>query len=225
MTKDKYLNFSIDYFKEKISFSELMDRFDKKICLDVEQIPLPKNERVMFITNHPDIKNDFFIPAELIAECKGGNTFNFPFFHFPFLRQMMFYKAMNGRKFKTLAYNIGWTVSMQEMWHLLINPYGCGRTQEIICKMKEEDDCSLVIFPEGGVRNLDIFRTGFFHIACEFNIRHLVLGIFNPVALTLENKNSLRIVSIENMSGLIDSVNDFVFKQRQKLKEALEKVS
>ena len=219
MKREEYLKYSKDYFHGDLSFFELTEKLNKKLYLNVERIPLPVNERIMLIANHPDADQDLYIPSEDIAGCKGGNKYNFSSFWFPAIRQIMLYKAMQ-RRFFTIAHDIGWKDSMQEMRHLLINSKEGGRTQEIISCMKK-DQSSLVIFPEGGVRNLDIFRTGFFYIACELKIRYLVVGIFSPITLSLRGKNVFQVISIEDMSVLINSVVSFVDKQREKIKKAL----
>lgn len=219
MKREAYLDLSVDYFKGQISFKELCVLLEAETISNVESIKLPEKERVMLISNHPGSEKELDIPTENIAGYKGGNTFNFPTFWFPAIRQAILRKVLK-RRFFTIAYDIGWSEAMQEMNHLLIKKEEGGRTQEIISKM-ERDSSSIVIFPEGGVRNLEIFKTGFFHIACSLNIKHLVVGVFRPVNITLRKENSFQILEIIDMSNLIKSVSTFVYNQQKKIKEAL----
>ena len=218
METEHYARVSIDYFHGNITIEQLMDKLERSIDIEVDVVSLPQNERIMFIVNHPAAQEEMHLPAELIAGCKGGNTKNFPSFWFPAVRQLMIKKALQRRAF-TLAFNIGWSVAMQELGHLLIRTNGNGRCQEIISLM-QGDDSSLVIFPEGGVRDLQIFRTGFFYIACELGIRYLVVGAFSPI-LSLSGKNTLRVIHVEDMTRLINPVMQFVDAQRERIKEAV----
>ena len=84
--------------------------------------------------------------------------------------------------------------------------------------MQRDKDCSLVIFPEGGVRNLEIFHTGFFYIACALQIRYLVVGAFSSL-LSLEGSNELKIIHIEDMDPLIHPVKNFVDAQKNRIME------
>jgi hypothetical protein len=220
MDRSEYLKLSLNYFNGQISADELMDELGKGIDFEVDELSLLPDERVMLIANHPRAEEDLSLPAEYIAGLKGGNTKNFPSHWFPAVRQMMLRKVLQ-RRFFTLAFNIGWSVAMQEMGHLLISSNGKGRCQEIISLMKG-DQSSLVIFPEGGVRDLQIFRTGFFHIACELEIRQLVVCAFSPI-LSLKEKNTLRIIHVEDMSRFIDPVIQFVDAQRERIEEVVRK--
>jgi len=219
LKREDYLEISIDYLRGKSSFNDLCKKLEEEVVLNVEPINLSEDKRVMLISNHPNVSREMDIPAEKIAGCKGGNTFNFPTFWFPILRQLMLKKIMK-RRFFTIAHDIGWADSMQELSHLLVSAEEGGRTQEIIFKM-EKDDSSIVIFPEGGVRDLKIFRTGFFHIACSLKIEYLIVGVFCPTKLSLNGENSFRIIDVIDMSELINSVSIFVNYQQVKIKNAL----
>ncbi len=221
MNREEYLKLSLDYFQGHVSVDQLMIELERAVPSEVDRLSLPTNERVMLIVNHPDAEEALHLPAEQIAGLKGGNTKNFPSHWFPAIRQMMLRKVLQ-RRFFTLAFNIGWSVAMQEMGHLLIRSNGKGRCQEIISLMKN-DQSSLVIFPEGGVRDLQIFRTGFFYIACELEIRHLVVCAFSPTTLSLERQNMLRVIHIEDMSRFIDPVIQFVDAQRERIEEVVRK--
>ena len=161
MTPERYQKLTLDYFQGKIDASKLADLLVGEVPMTVGDMGVASGERVMFISNHPRLESQTHIPAELIAGLKGGNSRNFPSFWFPALRQAMIRRVMGDRRFLTVAFDIGWPVAMQELWHLLIRPSGNGRAQKIIERMKEEN-ASLVVFPEGGVRDLQVFRTGFF---------------------------------------------------------------
>ena len=216
--REKYVELSLEYFKGDTTLEELIAELKKFIIITVDKINIPTSERVLLISNHPTANSNLSLPAECIAGLKGGNTNNFPDFWFPVVRQMMLRQALQ-RRFFTLAHKIGWPVAMQEMWHLLIQPTGNGRCKEIISQM-EDDASSLVIFPEGGVRNLEIFRTGFFYIACELRIKYLVVGAFSQI-LSLEKENVFKVLHIEDMSRFIDPVNQFVQSQKRILKNGI----
>ncbi len=218
MNREEYLKLSLSYFQGRVSVEQLMDGLEQAVPFKVDELSIPANERVMLIVNHPKAGEELSLPAEQIAGLKGGNTKNFPSHWFPAVRQMMLRKVLQ-RRFFTLAFNIGWSVAMQEMGHLLIRSNGKGRCQEIISLMRN-DQSSLVIFPEGGVRDLQIFRTGFFYIACELGIRHLVVCAFSPT-LSLERQNMLRVIHIEDMSRFIDPVINFVDAQRERIEGAI----
>ena len=89
--------------------------------------------------------------------------------------------------------------------------------------MEKEKDCSLVIFPEGGVRNLEIFHTGFFYIACALDIKYLVVGTFTPL-LSLEEKNEFKIIYTENIDELTHSVKKFVDTQKHRMQKSVSKI-
>lgn len=221
MSREEYLKLSLGYFQGHLSVEELLCGLEQSVPFEVDELSLPNDERVMLIVNHPKADEALSLPAEQIAGLKGGNTKNFPSHWFPAVRQMMLQKVLQ-RRFFTLAFNIGWSVSMQELGHLLIKSNGNGRCQEIISLMKN-DQSSLVIFPEGGARDLQIFRTGFFYIACELGIRHLIVCAFYPTTLSLERQNGLRIIHIEDMSRFIDPVIQFADVQRERIREAVRK--
>lgn len=218
MDKEKFQKLSVEYFQGKLSLDQLVSELEAEIDFLIERVPLPKDERVMLIANHPSGEEALNLPAEKIAGMKGGNYCNFPDFRFPILRQLMLKRSLD-RRFFTIAHDIGWRDAMQEMGHLLIRSTGNGRCQEIISRMKN-DKSSLVIFPEGGVRDLQVFKTGFFHIACDLGIRQIVLGVFSPV-LSLEKQNVFRVVSIENIGPFVDPVLRFVETQRRRIENAL----
>lgn len=214
----KYLDFSYQYFREEITSEELFAKLEAIVSLSADKIDLPENERIMFIANHPAAADNLSLPAEHISGLKGGNHRNFPSFWFPVVRQMLLKKSLGERRFLTLAYDIGWREAMQEMGHLIINHTGGGRCQKIISCMQRDSDCSLVIFPEGGVRNLEIFHTGFFYIACALQIRYLVVGAFSPL-LSLNGNNELKVIHIEDMDPLIHPVRNFVNEQKYRIEK------
>lgn len=215
--KDKYLNLSVSYFKGKLTIEELVEKLKEFISIKAEKLEIPKDKRAILIANHPRGDESLSIPAELIAGLKGGNHRNFPSFWFPILRQALLMEALQDHRFLTIGYDIGWRDAMQEMHHLLINPVGNGRCKEIISRMINDNDCSLVIFPEGGVRNLEEFHTGFFYIACALDIEYLAVAKISPV-LSLEGENDLKIVHTENISNLTHSVINFVDTQKERLR-------
>jgi len=218
MEKSEYIDASLRYFRGEVSLAALIDDLEQRIPIDVAAVALPSDVRVMLISNHPAAHADLTLPAEHIAGLKGGNSRNFPSFWFPIVRQMMLMRALQ-RRFFTIAHDIGWSVAMQEMGHLLIRHEGNGRCQEIISKLRD-DDSSIVIFPEGGVRNLETFRTGFFYIACELGIKHLAVCTFSPV-LSLEGPNIFRVSNVRDMSQIMDSVVNFVNVQRDTIAGAI----
>lgn len=216
--RKRYLEVSHQYFRGEISIDQLYEQLKEFISIQTDIVNLPADERVMLIANHPAAEDALSLPAKDISGLKGGNYRNFPSFWFPVVRQLLLKEAMRERNFLTLAYDIGWRESLQEMGHLLINHSGSGRCQKIISCMQKEKDCSLVVFPEGGVRNLEIFHTGFFYIACALEIRYLVVGSFSPL-LSLEGKNEFRIIHTEDMNPLIHPVRTFVDEQKQRIKK------
>lgn len=217
MRREEYEELSIRYFSGELSLEALIERLESEVDFSVEEAPLP-GERVILIANHPAGDPALNISADRIAGCKGGNHRNFPDFRFPILRQLMLRKALK-RRFLTIAFDIGWRDAMQEMWHLLIRSSGNGRCQEII-SLTKGSACSLVIFPEGGARDLEVFRTGYFHIACELGIRKVILGAFSA-KLTLEGKNRFRVVSVEDIGPFVDSAKNFVEKQKERIRKFL----
>lgn len=66
------------------------------------------------------------------------------------------------------------------------------------------------------MRNLEVFRSGFFYIAQALGIKYLVLGAFSP-SLSLEGKNELRIIHVEDMENVTCSVDEFVDTQRNRI--------
>jgi len=214
MERDEYVSLSVEYFKGKMSIADLAIEIERKVALHVDRIDLLADERVMLIANHPKAHPELSIPAELIAGLKGGNSRNFPDFWFPIVRQMMLKKAM-GRRFFTIGYDIGWKTAMQEMGHFLIRHEGNGRCQEIISRLGKAD-CSVAIFPEGGARNMETFRSGFFYIACELGIRKLAVCKFSS-ELTLNGPNSLRLIKLEDIGCIADSVKEFIDFQRRSI--------
>lgn len=218
--RKEYLDISYRYFHDEISIEELYEKIEHIIPIEADEIDLPANERIMLIANHPAASDSLSLPAEQISGLKGGNYRNFPSFWFPIVRQTLLRKAFGERRFLTLAYDIGWRRAMQEMSHLLMSHKGTGRCQRIISCMEKEKDCSLVIFPEGGVRNLEIFHTGFFYIACALDIKYLVVGTFTPL-LSLEEKNKFKIIYTENIDTLTKSVRNFVNTQQHRMKKSV----
>ncbi|MFA5993584.1 MAG: hypothetical protein WC823_01340 [Parcubacteria group bacterium] len=216
-----YLDISHQYFRGEISIATLYAKLKEIIHINVDRINLPVDERIMLIANHPAAEDDLTLPAENISGLKGGNHRNFPSFWFPVVRQLLFAEALGERRFLTLAHDIGWSEAMREMSHLIINHSGGGRCQEIISCMRKERDCSLVIFPEGGMRNLEIFHTGFFYIACALKIKYLVVGAFSPL-LSLGGKNEFKIIHIEDMDYLTHTVIEFVDAQKHRIKEVMQ---
>lgn len=219
MERSEYAALSVEYFRDRVTIDDLASRLEEGIDIATDRIGADPGERVMLIANHPSAHSDLSIPAEEIAGLKGGNTRNFPDFWFPIIRQLMLRRAL-GRRFLTIGYDIGWRVAMQETWHLLIRHEGSGRCQEIISKLRETD-CSVAIFPEGGVRNLETFRSGFFYIAYELGIRRLAVCRFSR-ELTLQGPNELRIVRLEDIGRIVDSVGEFVERSRLAISESLE---
>lgn len=218
MKKKIYQELSVGYFNEHISVLELTDALKEGVSMEVENAPFP-DERIMLITNHPRADDDLSLPAEEISGLKGGNTKNFPDFWFPIVRQTMLLEALGHREFSTVAFDIGWKVAMEEMGHILIDPNGQGRCQEVISWVNGAQK-SLAFFPEGGARDVEFFHRGFYYIARELGIKRLVLGAFSPV-LSLQGENILRILHTENMDFSEKNVDQFVEKQRQRIKSAV----
>jgi len=221
--RKKYLDISYRYFHDEIGIEELYKKIEQIIPIETDEIDLPADERIMLIANHPAASDSLSLPAEQISGLKGGNHRNFPSFWFPIVRQALLRKTFGERRFLTLAYDIGWREAMQEMSHLLMSHKGNGRCQKIISCMEKEKDCSLVIFPEGGVRNLEIFHTGFFYIACALDIKYLVVGTFTPL-LSLEEKNEFKIIYTENIDELTHSVKKFVDTQKHRMQKSVSKI-
>ena len=222
--RNLYLDYSHQYFKGLLTIEQLIQQLKTFVHISAEKIDLPEDARVMFITNHPAADDTLTLPAEHISGLKGGNTREFPSFWFPIIRQALLREALGNRRFVTLAHDIGWQVAMQETWHLPITHVPGGRCGRIISSLSKDTDCSVVIFPEGGVKDMQQFHTGFFHIAKALDIRHLVVGSITPM-LSLNGNNELKVLSIidKGMGAIFDSINAFVEDQRQTLINGIRK--
>lgn len=214
-----YLDLSHQYFHDKITIDELIAELEKFIDISVDAINIPLNERVMIITNHPSADETLTLPAEHIGGVKGGNTRNFPSFWFPVVRQALLRKALD-RRFLTVAHDIGWSVAMQELWHLLIPHVPGGRLKHIVSCVQKDTDCSLVVFPEGGVRQLEVFHTGFFYMALKLEIKYLITASFSPV-LSLNGENRLKVLQVEDIGTMFQSVTHFVERKRMSIAQSI----
>jgi hypothetical protein len=219
MKRNVYVDRSVDYFRGKISLEQLSGELEREVPLIITG-SIPQGEPVMVIVNHPRLRPELHLPCERIAGFKGGNTHGYVEFHFPIVRQLVLHKLLGGRRSFTIARDIGWDVAMQEMGHLLING-NKGMADHIISRLRGSG-ASVVIFPEGGIFELEVFRTGFLYIACELGIRYLVTGVFTPF-LSLNGENAFHVISVEDIGSLASSFNSFAAKQRTVIADALQK--
>lgn len=203
------------YFQGIISTEQLIHELKEALHITSQKVDVPKDERIMLIANHPRADSTLTLPATHISDLKGGNTQNFPSFWFPIIRQILLRDSLQ-RRFVTIAHDIGWNVAMHELWHFPITAKPGGRCKKIINSLSKDNDCSIVIFPEGRATDLADFHSGFFHIAKALNIKTLVTAFITPM-LSLYSSNELKILTIEDINLNEKSIDEFVNKKREML--------
>lgn len=173
------------------------------------------------ISNHPLTNPELFIPTKQIKNIRGGNKYGYNFFHFSVVQYILFQELL-GSNFYVIANDIGWQEVLEEMSFIVVNPVNeVIKTRNIIVKAKKING-NLIIFPEGGAKNQEVFQSGFLYIAKKLNISHLVVAIMSPIP-SLFKENFLKIIAIINIKKTRLKPTELTEKLRIFIIESLKK--